>query len=290
MKFGKVDHPEQISHTLPEDHPGTESVLQRSNKNDVLKIYVGLPNWNRAKLKGFYPRGTKDELSYYATQFNAIELNATFYRIFPAEQFSDWYDKTPEDFKFFPKLYQEISHWKRLKGTGAIIEHFINNAANLKEKLGTVFLQMPGNFTPRDFNRVVNFVEEWPIDIPLAIEFRHSDWFNNKGIAEALYQLFERNNVSNVIVDTAGRRDLLHMRLTNTTTFVRFVAANHEIDYKRLDEWVLRLNQWKSKGIKEIDFLIHQNIKKDVPLLSAYLIKKMNHYLGCKLEVPGNDQ
>ena len=76
MKFGTVDRPEQISHTLPEDHPGTESVLQRSNKNDVLKIYVGLPNWNRTKLKGFYPRGTKDELSYYATQFNAIELNA----------------------------------------------------------------------------------------------------------------------------------------------------------------------------------------------------------------------
>jgi uncharacterized protein YecE (DUF72 family) len=35
--------------------------------------------WNKQDLKGFYPRGTKDELAYYSTQFNSIELNATFY-------------------------------------------------------------------------------------------------------------------------------------------------------------------------------------------------------------------
>ena len=41
-------------------------------------------------------------------------------------------------------------------------------------------------------------------------------------------------NISNVIVDTAGRRDLMHMRLTNPTAFVRYVGANHESDYTRL--------------------------------------------------------
>ena len=95
MKFGKVDHPEQIDFTLPQDHPGTKSTLNKSKKGP-LKLYVGCAKWNRADLKGFYPRGTKDELEYYSSQFNSIEFNASFYRIFPPEQFKKW---TQQDFR-----------------------------------------------------------------------------------------------------------------------------------------------------------------------------------------------
>ncbi len=290
MKFGSVEHPEQIDFTLPKDHPGTKRVLNKVKDDNVPEIYVGCAKWNRADLKGFYPRGTKDELGYYSSQFNAIELNATFYRIFPAEQFATWYDKTPSGFKFFPKLNQEISHWKRLDGTKEVVENYLYNASNLKEKLGTVFLQMHNNFAPKDFDRVVDFVENWPEQIPLAIEFRHTDWYNDTKVAEDLYQLLESHNISNVIVDTAGRRDLMHMRLTNPTAFVRYVGANHPTDYSRLDDWVERLKTWKAQGIKEVDFFIHQNIEKESPLLSAYFIKKLNDELGYQLKIPNEKE
>ncbi|WAC02395.1 DUF72 domain-containing protein [Lacinutrix neustonica] len=249
---------------------------------------MGCAKWNRADLKGFYPRGTKDELAYYSTQFNAIEFNATFYRIFPAEQFATWYNKTPPNFKFFPKLNQEISHWKRLQDTEVIVQNYLYNASNLKEKLGTVFLQMHNNFSPKDFDRVVHFVENWPKTIPLAVEFRHTNWYNDEKIAADLYQLLETNNVSNIIVDSAGRRDVMHMRLTNSTAFVRYVGANHDSDYSRLDDWVLRLKQWKTQGIKEIDFFIHQNKEVESPLLSAYFIKRLNAALGSELTIPND--
>jgi len=289
MKFGSVNNPQDIDFTLPKDHPETKRVLNAVKDDNIPEIYVGCAKWNRADLKGFYPRGTKDELAYYSRQFNSIELNATFYRIFPAEQFSTWYNKTPEGFKFFPKLNQEISHWKRLNDTTEVVEHYLYNASNLKEKLGTIFLQMHSNFKPKDFDRVVRFAESWPKEIPLAIEFRHTDWYNNKAIAEDLYQLLETNNISNVIVDTAGRRDLMHMRLTNATAFVRYVGANHQSDYRRLDDWVERLKLWKAQGIKEIDFFVHQNIEKESPLLSAYFIKELNKVLGCNLAIPNED-
>ena len=276
MKFGSVDNPQDIDFRLPKDHPKTKGVLNNVKDDNVPEIYVGCAKWNRADLKGFYPRGTKDELEYYSRQFNSIELNATFYRIFPAEQFSTWYDKTPSNFKFFPKLNQEISHWKRLNETKEIVEHYLYNAANLKDKLGTIFLQMHNNFTPKDFDRVVNFIEEWPKEVSLAIEFRHTNWYNDKSVANELYHLLETNNISNVIVDTAGRRDLMHMRLTNPIAFIRYVGANHETDYTRLDDWVERLKLWQEQGIKEIDFFIHQNIEKESTLLSAYFIKKLN--------------
>ena len=110
MKFGSVDNPENIDFTIPPDHPDTKGTLEKKGSKNELDVYVGCAKWNRADLKGFYPRGTKDELTYYATQFNSIELNATFYRIFPPETFSKWYDKTPNGFKFFPKLHQSKMH------------------------------------------------------------------------------------------------------------------------------------------------------------------------------------
>ena len=102
MKFGSVDNLESIDFTLPPNHLDTKRVLSKYKNESNFNLFVGCAKWNRADLKGFYPRGTKDELEYYSTQFNSIELNATFYRIFPAETFSKWYNKTPEGFKFFP--------------------------------------------------------------------------------------------------------------------------------------------------------------------------------------------
>lgn len=293
MKFGSVNNPENIDFTLPPDHPDTKKVLKRYSDKNQFNVYVGCAKWNKADLKGFYPKGTKDELVYYSTQFNSVELNATFYRIFPPEQFTKWYEKTPEGFKFFPKLNQEISHWKRLNQVKDVVEHYLYSAVNLKEKLGTIFLQMHNNFAPKDFDKVVDFIENWPKEIALAIEFRHTDWYNDAQISEELYNLLEENNISNVIVDTAGRRDLMHMRLTNGTAFVRYVGANHSSDYNRLDDWIERLKIWKEEGINEIDFFIHQNIEKASPLLSAHFIKNLNKELGTNLIIPqmgGNSQ
>ncbi len=288
MQFGKVEYPEQIDFTLPEDHPDTSKVLNKARTSD-LSVYVGCAKWNRQDLKGFYPRGTKDELEYYSRQFNSIELNATFYRIFGKDQFKKWYDKTPEGFRFFPKLVQNISHFKRLNDdVQPYVDEYLSSALHLKEKLGTIFLQMHGNFAPKNFDRVIKFIEKWPKEIKLAVEFRHTDWFNNEVIAKELYNLLEENNVTNSITDTAGRRDLLHMRLTNDEAFIRYVGANHETDYSRLDDWIKRLKTWKDLGINHIHFFVHQNVEKESPLLSKYFITKLNEQLNTELSLPNH--
>ena len=206
MKFGKVDQPEFIDFTLPKTHPDTQRLLS-SFANEELSVFVGCAKWNKNDLKGFYPKGTKDKLKYYSSQFNAIELNATFYRQFPAEQFAKWRDKTHDNFKFFPKLTQEISHFKRLQGVADAVNYYLDCAVHLEEKLGTVFLQMHNNFSPDNFDRLANFVISWPKEIPLTVECRHTNWFTDKIVAQEFYQLLEENNVSNTLVDCAGRRD-----------------------------------------------------------------------------------
>jgi len=111
---------------------------------------------------------------------------------------------------------------------------YLDAASNLKEKLGTIFLQMHNNFGPKNWDRVVRFVEYWPKEFHLAIEFKHTDWFNNPSVSNELMGLLKEYNIPSVLVDMAGRRDLMHMRLTNNEAFIRYVVANHESDYERL--------------------------------------------------------
>ncbi len=286
MQFGKVTSLENIDFHLPKDHPETSFVLNKS-KNTQTKFHIGCAKWNKQDLKGFYPRGIKDELSYYASQFNCIELNATFYKLYSEEQFQKWYTKTPNNFTFFPKLVQNISHFSRLKEDSQIfVDAFLKNVLVLKEKLGVIFLQMHNNFSPTNFSDLRYFVENWPKEIPLAIELRHTEWFNIPSIANETHQLFEENNITSIIIDTAGRRDLLHMRLTSPKTFIRWVGANHATDYQRLDAWVDRVKLWKKQGASEINFFVHQNIELESPLLSQYFIKKLNKDLALDLKVP----
>lgn len=293
MKFGKVTNPENIDFRLPLDHPGTKKVLASCNEaSGKPEIFVGCAKWNRADLKNFYPPGIKDDLAYYASQFNSIEFNAPFYRIFPPEQYAKWKEKTPAGFRFFPKVFQEISHWKRLKDIDRIVETYQYSISGLEEKLGMVFLQLHENFGPKEFNHVETFIQAWPDYIPLAIEFRHTDWYNDQETSECLYKLLETHHITNIIADTSGRRDLLHMRLTTPYAFVRYVGANHPSDYTRLNDWVDRLGEWQQNGLQRICFFVHQNLEQESPLLAAYFIKKLNAKLGVKHAVPQslNDQ
>ncbi len=285
MKFGVVENPEEIDFTLPADHQGTKAALAKA-KSKEFKAFVGCSKWNKKDLKGFYPRGIKNELEYYSKQFNSIELNALAYGRKPPEVVQGWYESTSPDFRFFSKFSQAITHYRRLKDIDEYLENFVHSVSNLKEKLGGLFLQLHPNFAPKDFDRVIAFAENWKYDIPLAIEFRHIDWYNDPVIAGEVWKLFDENGITSVLVDTAGRRDLMHMRLSTPTAFVRYVGTNHKTDYARLDDWVERIATWKKLGLKELNFFVHQNIEKESPLLSAYFIENLNGKIGTDLKIP----
>lgn len=286
MEFGQVDDPGEIDFTIPPDHPDTAKVLKEQASKDF-EAYVGCAKWNRKDLKNFYPRGTKDELAYYSTQFNSIELNATFYRLFPPATFDNWYQAVPDHFRFFPKLEQSISHFKRLKDVHEFVEQNVANMSHLREKLKMPFLQMHNNFGPKDFDRVAAFAENWTYEVPLAVEFRHTDWYNDAAVSSKLYNLLETHGITNILVDTAGRRDLMHMRLTTPTAFIRWVGANEpESDRSRLDEWIGRISKWKKAGLQKLFFFVHQNAEQESPALAAHFIERLNKKVGTALAVP----
>jgi uncharacterized protein YecE (DUF72 family) len=289
MKFGKVENPGALDLSLPSDHSDTKTILSNGESSGKPKVFIGFPRWAKADLKDFYPKGTKDELTYYSSQFNSIEMNAFYYRIFPPSIVDKWYERSDPNFTFFPKVPQLISQFRRLKNCENELNDYLVSISHFKEKLGTVFLQMNDNYGPNNFDDFAKFIEAWPEDLPLTAELRHTDWFQDKAVANELYNLLEENGVSNTITDTAGRRDIIHMRLTNPTCFVRFTGANHPSDVDRLDEWFERLTEWREQGIQQINFFIHQTVEKDLQMLSARLIEKINTEWGYDMHVPGGE-
>jgi len=198
-----------------------------------------------------------------------------------------WHDKVPSHFKFFPKITQSISHMRRLSNVDDLVEAYCDSISFFNEKLGMVFLQLHDNFGTKNYDRLVAFIEKFPKAIPLAVEMRNTEWFNDAKAANELYSLFEKHNITNILVDTAGRRDLLHMRLTTPVVFIRYVGANQpESDRRRLDDWIDRLKIWTDHGLRDIYFFVHQNIEMESPLLSAYFIERLNKELNLTLKKP----
>jgi len=287
MKFGSVSNPEAVDFTLPPTHPDTLALLNKHHTGAPLEVYVGCAKWNRQDLKGFYPRGTKDELVYYATQFNSIELNATFYKIPSYKQTQEWKSRVGRNFLFSPKISNSISHIQRLKNTQERLEWFLEGISGFEENLGPVFLMLHPGMGPKSLDTVEAFLQSIPKEVKVFVELRNEGWYETPDAFENVFRMLERNGTGAVITDVAGRRDCLHMRLTTGEAFIRFVGNDlHPTDYTRVDEWVQRIKAWMAAGLTRVYFFMHENTEVYSPVLAKYAVEQLNKHCNAGLPVP----
>lgn len=295
MDFGKV--PEQelptIDFSLPKDSILTGDVLKEQTRVNELLSYVGCAKWGRKEWKGLiYPPKTKDNvfLDEYVKHFNAIELNAVFYKMPDKQQIITWRKKAEAerlDFKFCPKITQTISHIKRLKNAEAATSQYLESVMEFGPYLGPCFLQLNDNFGPANLPVLSDYLESLPRDFNLFLEVRHRSWFADPEARFALFQLLRKNSVGAVITDASGRRDCLHMELPTPHAFIRFVGNGlHESDFRRVDEWIERIRSWKDQGLQSAYFFLHQHDERDTPVLADYTVRRWNEVLGMKLAPP----
>ena len=290
MRFGKLDTSvlEEVDLQLPDDHPDTTQLLNTLERTEP-KIYAGCAKWGRKEWIGkIYPEGTKDKefLDHYVKHFNAIELNSTFYGTRKVVVES-WAKRAVEGFKFCPKFFQSISHYKRLKGAEEVTEAFLYIMNSFGKNLGTSFLQLPDNFTPKKFVDLESFMKLLPTDVSIAVELRHTGWFTDETVADELFGMMADYNKSMVITDTAGRRDCVHQRLTNNLVFIRFNGYDlHPSDFRRIDQWVDRIGSWVDRGLETVYFFAHQDNEANTPTTCDYFIKAINLRLGLNIKSP----
>lgn len=240
---------------------------------------LGCPIWaNKEWVGKFFAKGTKPAsfLREYATVFNAVEGNTTFYALPSPDTVEKWNDETPEGFEFCLKFHRSITHDKRLRETERELEDFFSLFAPLRSKLGSFLIQLPPSFGSRELPALVNFLEMLPSEFRYAVEVRHRDFFRYDRVEERLDQILTEHQVDRVILDARGlhqamaqeddqhteqtqmRKPLLPIHYTTTSArpLVRYISHPVlEQNIERWHHWVHVLSHWTNKGQRPYFFM-----------------------------------
>lgn len=151
----------------------------------MMGIRVGTSAFTAKGWEGsFYPEGlqSRDFLAFYATQFDIVEVDSTFYRTPALATVQSWNAKTPPGFMFTAKIPQVITHEKVLAHCADDLNHFLKTMDALGEKLGPLLFQF-GYFNKSVFpglgdflSRLVPFLKTLPKGYRFAVEIRNKNW------------------------------------------------------------------------------------------------------------------
>src|SRR5262245_17246576 len=147
-----------------------------------MAIRIGTSGFSYKEWKRiFYPADLPESrfLSYYATRFDAVEIDSTFYRMPTPKALEAWRDATPEPFRFAIKASQRITHRERLAVPSDSVGYLLGLLGELGPRLGVVLYQLPPFFR-RDDARLDAFLATLPPSPKSALEFRHVSWFTDE--------------------------------------------------------------------------------------------------------------
>src|SRR3989440_4509845 len=231
----------------------------------MARIHIGLSGYSYKPWQGpgrFYPEGLKQAefLSYYASRYDTVELDGTWYRMPSEEMVRAWLAHTPEGFLFAPKAHRQVTHLHRLKPEALeSLSFMIGRCAPLSAsgRLGPILLQLPPNLR-RDDGRLAAFLAGLPQGFRWAMEFRHPSW----NVME-IETLMRAHQIAWVAAETddvpAERRDTAAFRYARLRRSVYDEAA--------LREWARWLQEAAQGGMDSFVFLKHED--EGSPWISA---------------------
>jgi len=211
------------------------------------RIFLGTQGWNyEGWLGSFYPRNskTKELLGLYASIFDTVEVDSTFYAIPSENSVKGWMERTPASFSFSLKLPAEITHKNRLRDSQSILEQFIQRINLLEDKLGCLLIQLPPDFSPNEQSAFNSFIDLLPSHPRFAVEFRDSGWLNEQTI-----NILARKNVALALTDSRWIHRTSSFRIIDNYTadfaYVRWLGHRDLTDYSRIQiDRTKELTQW----------------------------------------------
>ena len=209
-------------------------------------VRVGCSGWNYQSWRDLvYPKGCPPSrwLEHYATLFDTVEVNSTFYRLASRDAVARWVEQTPPHFCFTLKASRYLTHIKRLTALDTGIAKFYERVEPLTEtpKMGPVLWQLPENFH-RDDERLAGALKALPPGRH-TFEFRHRSWF-----VPEVYELLRAHGVALTVGDHP-ERPFQSYEMTADWTFVRFHYGHRgrrgNYSESELEEWAQRLDGWR---------------------------------------------
>ena len=212
-------------------------------------VRIGCSGWSYQHWRGVvYPEGLAQRrwLEHYATLFDTVEVNATFYRLPRRDAVAAWVETVPEEFVFAVKASRYLTHVRRLRDLGRGVERFYASIEPLvaSEKLGPILWQLPETFH-RDEDRLAQALDRLPPGRH-AFELRHPSWFEPD-----VYSLLREHRAALVIGDHPERPFQAH-ELTAAWTYVRFHHGSRgrcgNYSARELEGWARRIRAWRRRA------------------------------------------
>jgi len=159
--------------------------------NTIAPLYMGtsglvLPVPNKL----FFPEEYQDKsrLSYYASLFNSLEVNSSFYKIPRAATVARWADSVPDAFRFTFKLWRGITHNKNLQFDPLQVDHFMQVIGEAGNRKGCLLIQFPASTRADGLPTLLELIDRVRRNDPaqqwkLSVEFRHLSWYSDAIVA-----------------------------------------------------------------------------------------------------------
>jgi uncharacterized protein YecE (DUF72 family) len=241
-----------------------------------LQYYIGCSGWSYSAWHGpFYPSNIDNSgwLSYYASVFDYVEIDSSFYRMPNLFTVKNWLKKTPENFKFTAKFPKVITHDKHLKDVSRELEYFHQSMLPLRDKTLALLIQLPPSLKITEgLDNLRQVVSELDTKFRYAVEVRDRSWFQ-----DLAYNFFANNNICMVWSQLAELRtppivttDFLYVRLIGDRSI-------DEKDFGKIQkDRVIEMKKWSSK-IKRVIKQEEGGGRKNINLA---IVSANNHYAG----------
>jgi uncharacterized protein YecE (DUF72 family) len=216
----------------------------------VSEIRIGCSGWNYPHWRErVYPKGVPQRrwLEHYATLFDTVEINNTFYRLPNVSAVQGWVEQSPPEFLFAVKSSRYLTHIRRLRDLDGGVARFYQRIEPLARspKLGPVLWQLPPTFK-RDDERLAEALKSLPAGRH-AFEFREPTWY-----VDEVYRLLRKRGAALVIPDSP-KYPFRTLELTADWTFVRLHHGSRgrggNYSERELQDWAERIAGWRDAGL-----------------------------------------
>jgi uncharacterized protein YecE (DUF72 family) len=211
-------------------------------------IYLGTSGLQLPIPKRDFPPefAEKSRLNFYASLFNTIEINSSFYKIPQANTLERWAAEVPADFRFTFKLWKGITHQKGLQFNIDDIARFMDVISHASNRQGCLLVQFPPGLAINAFGQLERLLACLEGRWPLAVEFRNKSWYTGE-----TYELLKHFRAGMVLHDIPASATPL-MPLSEKFVYLRFhgpegkYRGSYADDF--LHEYAMYINEWASEN------------------------------------------
>ncbi|MBK8045747.1 MAG: DUF72 domain-containing protein [Anaerolineales bacterium] len=257
------------------------------------QIHIGTSSWLFDAWRGvFYPERLPrpQYLTYYASQFDTVEVNTSFYGLPSPSTLVNWVESTPQGFTFALKFPKVISHEKRLSGCETESLAFLDALRALGNAAGPAFLQLPPDFTRREAGKTLANYLDWlagrVVGLRIAVEVRAQDL-----MTPAFATYVAERGFALALVDRRDGPDLFDVWLALLEAgqgpdfaFIRWIGDDREgpqgdrelqlLRDTELDRWAVRCEDLAARG-KQVYGYMHNPYEGHAPASVRRLMSRL---------------